>query len=85
MKLAVRYERSFLVDLQALEPAVYQRVRKFVFEEFLELGQLQDLPNLQPLGVSAIFYRFSLENYLVAIEITGEIIKFLRILPKPDI
>ncbi|MDX2098636.1 MAG: cytotoxic translational repressor of toxin-antitoxin stability system [Leptolyngbyaceae cyanobacterium bins.59] len=85
MKLEIRYERSFLQDLKALEPAAYQRVRQFVFEEFLQLNQLQDLPGLQQMGASAIYYRFTLDNYLVGIEITGEIVKFVRILPQPDI
>ncbi|OLP19013.1 cytotoxic translational repressor of toxin-antitoxin stability system [Leptolyngbya sp. 'hensonii'] len=85
MKLEVRYERSFLQDLKDLEPAAYQRIRQFVFDDFLTLGQLRDLPELHQIGASAIFYRFTLDNYLVGIEITGEIIKFLRILPIPDI
>ena len=85
LKLEVRYERAFLLDLKDLEPAAYQRVCQFVFVEFLQLTQLQDLPELRQMGSRAIFYRFTLENYLIAIEMTGRIIKFLRILPKPDV
>jgi hypothetical protein len=85
LKLEIRYERSFLLDLKDLEPAVYQRVCRFVFVEFLQLTQLQDLPELRQMGSRAIFYRFTLDQHLVGIEVTGQIIKFLRILPKPNV
>jgi mRNA-degrading endonuclease RelE of RelBE toxin-antitoxin system len=85
VRLEVRYERSFLLDLKDLEASAYQRVKNFVFEEFLQLHQLQDLPELEQMGSSSIFYRFSWDHYLVAIEVTGQIVKFIRILPRPDI
>jgi hypothetical protein len=81
----VRYERVFLLDLKGLEASAYQRMQQFVFNDFLQLTKLQDLPEFRRLGTSDIFYRFTLENYLISLEITGQIIKFLRILPKPDI
>jgi hypothetical protein len=56
-----------------------------VFEEFIKLEQIQDLPGLKRIGSGAIFYRFDVDNYLIGIEVTGQIIKFLRVLPKPDI
>ncbi|HEY9858062.1 MAG TPA: hypothetical protein V6D16_01050 [Candidatus Obscuribacterales bacterium] len=64
---------------------MYQRVCRFVFVEFLQLTQLQDLPELRRMGSRAIFYRFTLDQYFVGIEVTGQIIKFLRILPKPKV
>ena len=85
MSLEVRYARSFLQDLRALEPAAYQQVYEFVFNKFTKINYIQELPELRPLGSSAIFYRFTVENYTIGIEVTGQIIKFLRILPKPDI
>lgn len=84
MSIEVRYARSFLLDLKNLEPDAYQRVSKFVFDEFTRIQQIQDLPELQRLGSNAIFYRFSVDDYLIGIEMTGQIVKFLRILPKPD-
>ncbi len=83
--LEIRYERAFLLDLKSLETLTYQRVQQFVFNDFFQVVRLQDLPELRRLGTSDIFYRFTLENYLVSLEVTGQIIKFLRILPKPDI
>jgi hypothetical protein len=56
-----------------------------VFVEFKDVKKLQDLPELKPLGSSAIFYRFTLENHLIGIEVTGQIVKFVRILPKPHL
>lgn len=85
MKLEVRYARSFLQDLQNLESAAYERIYKFVFEEFMAIDYIHDLPGLQRIGSDAIFYRFTLDNYLIGIEVTGHIVKFLRVLPLPDI
>lgn len=85
MSLEVRYARSFLLDLKELQPAAYQPVHEFVFDKFSKINYIQELPELRPLGSSAIFYRFSVDNYTIGIEVTGQIIKFIRILPKPDI
>lgn len=83
--LEVRYARSFLQDLKSLEPAAYQRIHEFVLIKFTQIQNLSELPELRPLGSSAIFYRFTLENYMIGIEITGQIVKFLRILPKANL
>ncbi len=85
MSLEVRYARSFLVDLKSLEPAAYQRVYDFVFFEFAENGLLHSLPDLRRLDVEGIFHRFTIDNYLIGIEIRGEIVKFLRVIPMPDV
>ncbi|HEY9901413.1 MAG TPA: cytotoxic translational repressor of toxin-antitoxin stability system [Candidatus Sericytochromatia bacterium] len=83
--MEVRYARSFLRDLKNLESAAYQQVCEVVFEDFLALKQIQDLPGLQPITSDAIFYRFTIDNYIVGIEVMGQIVKFLRVLPKPNI
>ncbi len=85
MILEVRYARSFLRDLKNLESAAYQQIFEVVFDEFIALKQIQDLPGLHQIGSDAIFYRFTIDNYLVGIEVTGHIVKFLRVLPKPYI
>lgn len=85
MSLEVRYARSFLVDLKNLEPVVYQRVYDFVFSEFTENVRLHSLPELRCLDTEGIFHRFTIDNYLVGIEIRGEIVKFLRVIPMPDV
>ena len=85
MKLELRYAGSFLEDLKNLENAAYQQIYEFVFEKFLRIDQIHDLPELQQISSDAIFYRFSIDNYLIGIEFTGNIVKFLRVLPKPDI
>lgn len=84
-RLEVRYDRAFLIDLKSLETAAMQKMQRFVFEEFFKTNQLQDLPEFQPLENSEILYRFTIDTYLISIEVTGQIIKFLRILPKPTI
>lgn len=81
----MRYARSFLLDLKSLEPAAYQRVYDFVFFEFAEKWPLHCLPELRQLDDEGIFHRFTIDDYLVGIEIRGEIVKFLRVIPMPDV
>lgn len=83
--LEVRYARSFLLDLKKLEPTARHQLQKFVFEDFSSVHQLQSLPAFRSLGSSEIFYRFTVDHYLISLEITGQIVKFLRLLPKPDL
>lgn len=81
----MRYARSFLQDLKNLESAAYQQVCNVVFDEFKKLKQIQELAEVHQISSNAIFYRFTIDNYLVGIEVTGQIVKFLRVLPKPYI
>jgi hypothetical protein len=81
----MRYARSFLVDLRNLEPSAYERVYGFVFNEFAEKWQTRSLQELRRLDNEGIFHRFTLDDYLIGIEIRGEIIKFLRVIPMPDV
>jgi mRNA-degrading endonuclease RelE of RelBE toxin-antitoxin system len=85
VRIEVRYAQSFLRDLRNLESAAYQQVCQVVFDEFLVLNQIQDLPGLKRISSNTIFYRFNVDNYMVGIEVTGQIVKFLRVLPKPYI
>ncbi|HBB35499.1 MAG TPA: cytotoxic translational repressor of toxin-antitoxin stability system [Cyanobacteria bacterium UBA8803] len=85
MSIEVRYARSFLRDLKSLEPAAYQQVYEVVFKQFTQIRRIQELPGLRQIGSDAIFYRFTIDNYLVAIEVMGNLVKFLRVLPKPYI
>lgn len=85
MNLEMRYARSFLLDLKNLEPAAYERVYDFVFIELAQKWQLTDLKELRQLDSEGIFHRFTLDNYLIGIEIRGEIVKFLRVIPMPDV
>ncbi|WP_232251417.1 hypothetical protein [Oscillatoria acuminata] len=51
----------------------------------MQIERIQELPELHQLGAHPIFYRFRLDNYLVAIQVIGHFVKFLRILPLPDL
>ncbi|WP_421658019.1 cytotoxic translational repressor of toxin-antitoxin stability system [Leptothermofonsia sp. ETS-13] len=81
----VRYKRSFLLDVKRLEPAARKQIQQFVFEDFYQTTQLQELPEFRQLGSSKIYYRFTLDRYLVSLEVTGQIVKFLRVIRKPDL
>lgn len=83
--LEVRYERSFLLDLQRLEPVTFRAIRQFVLEDFSQMAQLQDLPGFHQIGSNGIYYRFTCDRYFVALEVTGQLVKFLRIVPIPQI
>jgi len=85
VNLEVRYAKSFLVDLKNLEAAAYQRVYNFVFVEFNQKRQLHFLPELRQIDSEGIFHRFTLDNYLIGIELRGGIVKFLRVIPMPDV
>ncbi|MBD2692753.1 cytotoxic translational repressor of toxin-antitoxin stability system [Anabaena catenula] len=86
MNLEVRYARSFLIDLKSLEAVAYERVYDFVFVECAaHKWQLHGLPELRQLDEQGIFYRFTIDNYLIGIEIRGELVKFLRVVPMPDV
>lgn len=85
MNTEVRYARSFLFDLRRLQPAVYQQVYNMAFVEFPQKGQLHNLPQLRQIDGEGIFYRFTLDGHLIGIELRGEIVKFLRVIPMPDV
>ncbi len=85
MKLEIRYARSFLEDLDNLDLAAKKRVLNFVFFEFGFSENLHSLPQLRQIDIEGIFHRFTLDNYLVGIEVKGEIVKFLRVIPMPDV
>lgn len=81
----MRYARSFLRDLKNLESAAYQQISQVVFEDVPKLKQIQDQPGLHQIHSNAIFYRFTVDDYIIGIEVIGQIVKFLRVLPKPYI
>jgi len=84
-RFEVRYERSFLLDLQQLEPVTFHTIKKFVLEDFHQLPQLQELPAFRQIGNSGIFYRFTLDRYFISLEVTGQLVKFLRIMSIPEL
>ena len=80
----VRYERLFITDLRQIMPLrIRDRIQDFVFTEFYAVKHLQHLEDFRSMAMSQIFYRFTVAEYLISIEVTGEIIKFVRVLPKP--
>ena len=83
--MEVRYERSFIADLQHLESTAYRVVYNFVFDGFLQNPCLHCMPALRQIDDEGRFHRFTLDNYLIGIEVRGEIIKFLRVIPIPGV
>jgi len=64
---------------------MFQDVKQFVFEEFHQLSQLQELPGFRQMDSSGIFYRFTFDRYLISLEVTGQLVKFLRVMPIPEL
>ncbi|MEM9927010.1 MAG: cytotoxic translational repressor of toxin-antitoxin stability system [Cyanobacteria bacterium P01_D01_bin.50] len=85
MKLELRYAQSFFKDLEKLDLAAKKRVLNFVFVEFSSFENLHYATQLRQIDIEGIFHRFTLDNYLVGIEVKGEIVKFLRVIPMPDV
>lgn len=85
MKLELRYGKSFLNDVKQLDSRAKKRVLDFVFVQFAFSENLHSLPQLRQIDDSGMLYRFTLDNYLVGIEVKGEIVKFLRVIPMPDV
>jgi hypothetical protein len=85
VNIEVRYARSFLNDLGRIEAIAYKQVYNLAFMEFPQKGQLHYLPQLRQIDGEGIFYRFTVDKYLIGIELRGEIVKFLRVIPMPDV
>jgi hypothetical protein len=85
MNIEVRYTRSFLSDLRNVEDSAFQAIHNLVFVEFVEKPQLHYLPKLRQIDQEGIFYRFTVDNYLISLELKGEIVKFICIIPMPDV
>jgi mRNA-degrading endonuclease RelE of RelBE toxin-antitoxin system len=85
VNIEVRYARSFLHDLKNLQPDIYKMVYNMAFIDFPQKGKLYYLPQLRKIDTEGIFYRFTIDKYLIGIELRGEIVKFLRVIPMPDV
>lgn len=79
----VRYERLFLRDLQQIPQPERQLIQQFVLADVDQVTHLQSLPDFRPIGNSGILYRFKLASHFICIELTGQIVKFLRVVPEP--
>lgn len=85
MNIEVRYAKSFLKDLKNVEKFAYSVIYNFVFVDFPQIGTMHSLPELRQIDREGRFYRFCLENYIIGIELRGEIVKFMRVIPMPDV
>jgi hypothetical protein len=84
-KFEVLYARSFIRDLKGLKVAAADQVEQLVFGEGFVTQDLAALPEFRALPGSNIFYRFTWADHLLCIEVTGQIVKFVRVLVKPPV
>ena len=84
-KFEVLYARSFIRDLKGLKLAAADQVEQLVFGEGFAMQNLSTLPEFRALPGSNIFYRFTWADHLICIELTGQIVKFVRVLVKPPV
>lgn len=85
MNIEVRYAKSFLNDLKRINTPAYSLIYNFVFVDFPAKGTMHSLPQLRQIDQEGVFYRFRLDNYIIGIELRGEIVKFMRVIPMPDV
>ncbi|WP_244533069.1 cytotoxic translational repressor of toxin-antitoxin stability system [Geitlerinema sp. PCC 9228] len=84
--LEIRYTRSFLLDLFAIrqqDETTYKQLVSVLFVKLPKRDRLRGLPQLRQIDTNGMFYRFTLDGYVVGTEMVGEIVKLVRILPKP--
>jgi hypothetical protein len=84
-KFVVMYERSFIRDLKGLKVAAADQIEQLVFADGFAAQDLTALPEFRALPGSAIFFRFTWADHLLCLEVTGQIVKFVRALPKPPV
>lgn len=87
MTLEIRYTRSFLLDLFCIrqqDEATYEQLVSILFVKLPKRDRLRGLPQLRQIDTSGMFYRFTLDGYVVGMELVGEIAKLVRILPQPQ-
>lgn len=85
MNIEVRYAKSFLNDLKRVDSLAYSTIYNFVFVDFPPKGTMHSLPRLRQIDREGVFYCFAIDNYIIGIEVRGEIVKFMRVIPMPDV
>ncbi len=63
--------------------ATYEQLVSILLVKLPKRDRLRGLPQLRQIDTSGMFYRFTLDGYVVGTELVGEIVKLVRILPKP--
>ena len=81
----VRYEKSFVKDLENIrEKTLLQRV-KDVIDEAKKANNIKEINNLKKLKSYDTFYRIKFGDYRVGIEIANNEIIFTRFLHRKEI
>ena len=77
-------KKSFLNDLKKItDPALKAEIKQ-VIETVKKANSMQDISQLKKLKGYRISYRIRVGNYRIGVEIVGNLITFLKCLPRKD-
>jgi mRNA interferase RelE/StbE len=82
----IQYLPSFIKDLKALKSTpYYESIRKFSFEEIIEISSFEEINNIKKLQGYDNAYRIRIGDYRLGIIFYGEALIFERVLHRKDI
>ncbi|TAF03281.1 MAG: type II toxin-antitoxin system RelE/ParE family toxin [Nostocales cyanobacterium] len=80
----IQYLPSFIKDLKALKSTpYYESIKKFTFEEIIEISSFEEITNIKKLYDNA--YRIRIGDYRLGIIFDGETLIFERVLHRKEI
>lgn len=82
----IQYLPSFIKDLKALKSTpYYESIKKFAFEEIIEISGFEEITNIKRLHGYDNAYRIRIGDYRLGVIFDGEILIFERVLHRKDI
>ncbi len=83
--MRVTYRKSFSRDLRKVKDrAVLDRVRRTI-EQVEAAGTLQGVGEIKKLSGTDTFYRIRLGEYRIGVVVEGDVVEFVRCLPRRDL
>ncbi len=83
--MLVKYEKSFLKDIQKLNNKKIAKRLQVLLETFEENQNLQNTPNIKKLKGSNSYYRLKIANYRLGFSYENNKIDIIRFLHRKDI
>jgi mRNA-degrading endonuclease RelE of RelBE toxin-antitoxin system len=79
--MKTEYKPTFIKDLKALRSTpVFSSIKKLVFDEILEIDQVEDIPNVKRLKGADNAYRIRVGDYRIGVYLDGDTLVFARVL-----
>lgn len=85
-RVNTQYIPSFIKDLKALKSTpYYESIKKFAFEEIIEISSFAEITNIKKLQGYDNAYRIRIGDYRLGIIFDGETLIFERVLHRKEI